>query len=154
MESFFVKNAPFLDDIKIISCSDHGVFQLLAFSNPVWSFCQPHCQRAPIRGHQDVEITNKHDWLFGQNINLNKTCYREWETLSLMLGPSLPRRGGFPWTSICILNQTKFTLLPCYRFGWFYKRNGTTWSDGQVYCNYYNLLKLPFCILGYDGNWQ
>ena len=70
------------------------------------------------------------------------------------------------WLSVCqegwnsygqvklqrISERLKISLsLP--RFGWFYKRNGTTWSDGRVGPKNgvpLEILQYP----GHDGNWQ
>ena len=43
--------------------------------------------------------------------------------------------------------------IPMDRFGWFYKRNGTTWSDGRVGPKngvFLEILQYP----GHNGNWQ
>ena len=43
--------------------------------------------------------------------------------------------------------------LSLLRFGWFYKRNGTTWSDGRVGPEngvFLEILQYP----GHNGNWQ
>ena len=51
-----------------------------------------------------------------------------------------------------ISERLKISLsLP--RFGWFYKRNGTTWSDGRVGPKngvFLEILQYP----GHNGNWQ
>ena len=51
-----------------------------------------------------------------------------------------------------ISKRLKLSLsLP--RFGWFYKRNGTTWSDGRVGPKngvFLEILQYP----GHNGNWQ
>ena len=77
-------------------------------------------------------------------------------------------KGPSPWRwfSICqegwnsygqvklqrISERLKISLsLP--RFGWFYKRNGTTWSDGRVGPKngvFLEILQYP----GHNGNWQ
>ena len=88
-----------------------------------------------------------HNGQYGQN-DFN---FRDQETLFLMLGPCLRRRAESPWTSIGNKNIDILKLCHCHRFGWFYKRNGTTWSDGRVLNNTWRQSD-DSNVLGDNGN--